>query len=82
MRKHTDLESPLQMAAAAMDGGKLGEVAESATNAVRTAVDYVREQDVREMLANVRQLARRHPGATLLIASALGFLLARTLSRP
>ena len=43
--------------------------------------DYVRGQDFGAMVEDLGRLARKHPGATLLTAAAVGFLLARSLSR-
>ena len=48
---------------------------------MQTAADYVREQDVQGMISDAGRGVKRHPGATLLTAAAVGFLLARTLSR-
>jgi ElaB/YqjD/DUF883 family membrane-anchored ribosome-binding protein len=57
-------------------------------NAVRTLSDVmdtvtrrVRERDVKGALSDVRRLVHDHPGAALAAAAALGFVLARTLSR-
>lgn len=61
--------------------GKVARAARSTADALETTADYVREQDVRGMLSDVGRGVRRHPGATLLTAAAVGFLLARTLSR-
>ncbi len=48
---------------------------------METAAGYVRDQDLRAMLSDIQQTAKRHPGATLLTAAAVGFLLARALFR-
>jgi hypothetical protein len=61
--------------------GKVARAARGTAGAMETAADYVREQDVRGMLSDVGQGVRRHPGATLLTAAAVGFLLIRALSR-
>ncbi len=62
-------------------GGKVARAARSTADALETTADYVREQDVRGMLSDVGRGVKRHPGATLLTAAAVGFLLARALSR-
>ena len=62
-------------------GDKIVRAAETAAVAMDTAADYVRNQDMRAMMSDVRQIIRRHPGATLAIAAGLGFLLVRVLSR-
>ena len=60
---------------------RVASAAHTAADAMDSAADYLRYQDVRGMMSDVRQVARRHPGATLLTAAALGFLIARSLSR-
>jgi hypothetical protein len=62
-------------------GEKVASAAYRAADIMETAADYVTNRDVREMLYDLRQLARKHPGATLLTAAAAGFLLVRALSR-
>ena len=46
-----------------------------------TAAGYLRDNDLKSMLADVQQLVKRNPGPALLTAAALGFLMARTFSR-
>lgn len=68
--------------AEALPGGeRVARAAHATADAMQRSADYVRDQDVEEMLSDVRQLVTRHPGITLVAAAALGFLLARTLSR-
>jgi ElaB/YqjD/DUF883 family membrane-anchored ribosome-binding protein len=63
-----------------MPGGeKVANAAHTAADAVERAADYVRDQDVRAMLSDVREAVKRHPGAMLLTAAAVGFLIARGL---
>lgn len=62
-------------------GEKVASAAHSAADAVGTAANYVRENDVASMLADVRQLVKNNPGPALPGAAALGFLIARTFSR-
>jgi hypothetical protein len=62
-------------------GGKAASAAYRAADVMETAADYVANRDIREILSEVRQLAKKHPGATLLTAAAAGFLLVRALSR-
>ena len=65
-----------------MPGGeKVSSGARRTAEALEDAADYVRDQDVRAMLSDVRQAITRHPGAALLTAVAVGFLIARGLSR-
>jgi ElaB/YqjD/DUF883 family membrane-anchored ribosome-binding protein len=62
-------------------GERVASAAHTAAEAVGTAAEYVRENDVRSMLADAQRLVKNNPGPALLIAAALGFLVARTLSR-
>jgi hypothetical protein len=62
-------------------GGKVARAALTAADAMETAAGYVRDQDVQAMLSDVRQVVKRHPGATLLTALAVGFLIARNFTR-
>jgi hypothetical protein len=74
--------STLREKAEAMPPGeKVARAAHTAAGAMEKAADYVRDQDVRGMLSDARQGVKNHPGATLLTAAALGFLLARMMSR-
>jgi hypothetical protein len=74
--------STLHAKAESLPGGdRIVNAAQTAADAMDSAADYVRYQDLEGMVDDVRQMVTRHPGATLVIATALGFLLARTFSR-
>lgn len=74
--------SSLREKAESLPGGeKVVRAAHTTADALETAAGYVRDQDLKAMLSDIQQTARRHPGATLLTAGALGFLLARALFR-
>lgn len=62
-------------------GEKVSGGAHRTAEALEDAAEYVRDQDVRAMLSDVRQAITRHPGAALLTAAAVGFLIARGFSR-
>jgi hypothetical protein len=62
-------------------GEKVARAAYTAAEALEEAAGYVRDQDLEAMLSDLRQIVKRHPGATLLTAAALGFVLARSISR-
>lgn len=62
-------------------GEKVARAARTTAEAMEKTADYVRDQDVEAMLSDVGQVVKRHPGAVLLTAAAVGFLLARSLSR-
>lgn len=55
--------------------------AQGLTEVVETALRRVRERDVSGALSDVRRLVQERPGAALLTAAVLGFVLARSLTR-
>jgi hypothetical protein len=55
--------------------------AHTAADALSSTADYVRENDVKSMLADVQKIVKNNPGPALLTAAVLGFLVARTFSR-
>jgi ElaB/YqjD/DUF883 family membrane-anchored ribosome-binding protein len=61
--------------------GRMAKLADGAASAVESTGDYVREFDGRQMLSDVRSMAKRHPGASLVAAAAVGFLVARAMKR-
>ena len=62
-------------------GERVANAAHATADAVGVAADYVRETDLKTMMADVQQLVKNNPGPALLTAAALGFLIARTFSR-
>jgi hypothetical protein len=48
---------------------------------MESAAGYVREHGVEDVVSDAKELARRHPGAVLLTAAAVGFMLVRSMSR-
>lgn len=74
--------SSLHAKAESLPGGeKIVRAAHSAAEAMEKTAGYLRDQDLNDMLSDVQQVVKKHPGATLLTAAAVGFLLARVLSR-
>ena len=74
--------SALREKADTLPGGeKVANAAHATADAVGVAADYVRENDLKAMMADVQQLVKNNPGVALLTAAALGFLIARTFSR-
>jgi ElaB/YqjD/DUF883 family membrane-anchored ribosome-binding protein len=74
--------SALRERADTLPGGeKVANAAHKTADAVGVAADYVRENDLKAMMADVQRLVRNNPGPALLTAAALGFLIARTFSR-
>jgi hydroxypyruvate isomerase len=72
----------LQGQANALPGGEsVQKAAHAAAGSMRSAANRVRQNDVRSMLEGVQGIVRNYPGASLLTAAALGFVLTRMLSR-
>ena len=62
-------------------GPDVARAAQSTADTMEKAADYVRDQDLRGMLSDITRIAKRYPGATLLAATALGFLAVRAMGR-
>lgn len=74
--------SALHSKAERLPGGeRVAEAVHTTAEAMERAADYVRDQDFQDMLSDAQQIVKRHPGAALLTAAAVGFLLARAFSR-
>jgi ElaB/YqjD/DUF883 family membrane-anchored ribosome-binding protein len=66
----------------ALPGGeRVANAAHATADAVVSAADYVRANDVKSMMTDVQNLVKNNPGVALLTAAALGFLIARTFTR-
>jgi ElaB/YqjD/DUF883 family membrane-anchored ribosome-binding protein len=61
--------------------GQLSEVAQTATEKVKEAADYLRETELTAMAEDVKEIVRRYPGQSLAAAAVVGFLLAHIGSR-
>ena len=61
--------------------GQLSEVAQSATDKVKAAADYLRQTELKAMAEDVKEIVKRYPGWTLAAAAVVGFLLAHLRSR-
>jgi len=62
-------------------GPNVARAAHSTADTMEKAADYVRDHDLKGLLSDVTRIAKRHPGATLLAATALGFLAVRAMGR-
>ena len=62
-------------------GEKAAHAAHTAADALASTADYIRENDLKSMMADMQNVVRKNPGPALLAAAALGFLVARTFSR-
>lgn len=73
--------SALHRSADSLPGGEsVKGAAHTAADALSSTADYVRENDVKSMLADVQKLVKANPGPALLTAAVLGFLVARAFS--
>jgi hypothetical protein len=74
--------SSLHARAESLPGGeKIVSAAHTAAEAMEKTADYLRDQDLNDMLSDVQQVVKRHPGITLFAAAVAGFILARVISR-
>ncbi len=72
------LASTLQSASAESDGDALkSRVLSSVAQGLTSASDVLRQKSVTDLTADVRTLARRHPGAFMVAAAVAGFAAAR-----
>jgi ElaB/YqjD/DUF883 family membrane-anchored ribosome-binding protein len=76
--KLQDVASTLHEKADSLPGGeKVANLAHSAADKVEATAEYVREHDVQDMMADVENFVRKHPGQSLVAAAAVGFLLGK-----
>jgi len=61
-------------------GGKVTSLAHATADKLSSTADYVREHNVNRMLADVETMVKNNPGPALLVAAAVGFLVARAFS--
>ena len=65
-----------------MNGGRIAGLADRTASALDSTGRYLREMESRDVLVDLGEIAKRHPGKSLLAAIAVGFLVGRSLSRP
>jgi ElaB/YqjD/DUF883 family membrane-anchored ribosome-binding protein len=59
------------------NGGKqIAEIADVAAEKFRDSADYVRRTDLKTIGANVKDLVKRYPKASILVGAVAGFLIA------
>ena len=61
--------------------GQLSEMAQTATDKVKAAADYLRETELTAMAEDVKEIVKRYPGWSLAAAVVVGFLLAHVSTR-
>ena len=62
-------------------GGKVSDLAHAAAEKLNTTANYVRDHDVKGMMADVKAMVTNNPGPSLCAAAVVGFLVARAFSR-
>jgi ElaB/YqjD/DUF883 family membrane-anchored ribosome-binding protein len=66
-----------ETSAVVQSGGKqISEIAEVAAEKIQGGADYVRRTDLKTMGANVKNLVKRYPKASILVGAVAGFLIA------
>src|ERR1700722_6961374 len=58
-------------------GENAASVAHTTADRLESTADYLRQHDLKAMMSDVQDLARRYPGQSLAVAVGLGFLLGR-----
>jgi len=62
-------------------GEKVASAAHTAAKGLGSTADYIRTSNLKGMMEDLQQVVKNNPGASLLTAAALGFLVARAFSR-
>lgn len=73
----------LDSAARSMHAGgeRVAGAVHTAADALSSSAQYMREHELRDMLDDMLEVVRSNPGAALLGAAALGFLIGRAMTR-
>lgn len=61
-------------------GEKVSDLAHSAADKMSATADYVRRNDLGDMMEDVELMVKKNPGPALAVAAGLGFLVARAFS--
>jgi len=56
-------------------------IAHSTANKLTSTATYLREQNLKTMMKDAERVVRKNPGASLLIAAAVGFVMVRAFSK-
>jgi hypothetical protein len=64
-----------------MPAGQLSEAAQTASDKVKSAADYLRETELTAMAEDVKEIVKRYPGWSIAAAVVVGFLLTHVSSR-
>jgi hypothetical protein len=80
-RKLDTVASTLRQKADSLGVGEtVGAYARSAADSLSSTADYVRENDVSRMMADLERLVKNNPGPSLVAAAVVGFLVGRAFS--
>jgi hypothetical protein len=60
---------------------RISGVAHGTADKLQAAADYIRETDLKAMREDIKDVVKRYPGPSLVVAAVLGFLVARSLRR-
>lgn len=60
---------------------RVATAADKAASALGSTAEYVRDLDSRDIMEDVTNMAKRHPGAALAAAVVVGFLVGRSATR-
>jgi ElaB/YqjD/DUF883 family membrane-anchored ribosome-binding protein len=61
-------------------GDTVSGLAHSAADTLTSTADYVRQNDLQDMLKDVEQVVKKNPGPSLLAAAFVGFLVGRAFT--
>jgi len=62
-------------------GQKVVDIAHSTADKMEATADYVRKHDMKQMVADVGTIVKSHPGRSLIVPVAVGFLAGRAFRR-
>lgn len=62
--------------------GRMATITDRTANALDATGRYVRDLEARDVMHDLGDLAKRHPGKSMIAAVALGFLFGRAITRP
>ena len=61
-------------------GEKVTNLAHATADKLSTTANYIRDHDVKRMMADVETVVKNNPGRSVLVAAAVGFLVGRAFS--
>lgn len=67
----------LEKAESLPGGETVASMAHTAAGKLTATADYVRQHDVKDMMRDVEEFVKSHPGQSLIAAAAVGFLVGR-----